>query len=295
MENDNMNTLLKTSASAAVLALFVMSPAAATDLGGKGSDPTSSDYVAPISWTGFYVGGQVGYGIATADFTSVSTTQESSCHFDGAVNFVDVENPSPSDDRLHDIGAYAGLFVTNVTEQECAQLTGNFASGAGPIGTNGGYSYSSLYVPEGTQTTTTHQFNDSGVEGGVVLGYDQVLFNRFLVGVFGEYNWSAIDGKDSDWAAGGRVGFIIAPRVMAYGLLGYAQADYGDVTFEGIRYGGGIEAALTENVFIGAQYTHTDYDTETLINTPSLKVDADLDEDRVMATLKVKLNGGFGF
>lgn len=295
----------------AVAAFFAAAPASATDLGTKG-DPTSADYQAPFSWSGFYLGGQIGYGISTSTLSTTTVTEfpavDSRCWAQGAFNSADAVGfpdinldtdpvtPGVQDDRDHVVEAGLGASITNVTEAECDALRSSLPATLPP---GSGLSLESGYDPAVAAHSVTDKYvsegSESGMEGGIVAGYDQLLFNRVVIGVFGEYNWSAIDGKDYDWAAGGRLGFLIAPRVMGYGLLGYAQADYGDVTFNGLRFGGGVEVAVTENVFANLQYTHTDYDTETLVNTPALKIDADLDEDRVMAGLKIKLNSGLGF
>lgn len=171
--------------------------------------------------------------------------------------------------------------------------------------------------------------NSHGFFGGARIGYDQQIGSRIVAGIYGEYNFSGMETtasiagvgafdiqKDDEWSIGARLGYIVAPRTLAYILAAYTQTEYtvgglnnpllaknfdqrsGGATFDGISVGGGIEFALTQNVFFGLEYQHTFYGEETLVDFYSTKgnvgvrIDDDLDEDKVMATLKIKLNSG---
>lgn len=271
MDNHIMFTLLKTSASAAVLALFVMSPAAATDLGGKG-DPTSADYVAPISWNGFYLGARAGIGNAN-----------------------------------HDL-------ALDIYETKDTPALGNGVTSVDILTLDG--------------------LNSFGFVGGVNGGFDQ-QFGRFVVGVFGSYDWTNMETelgifpgvpggatytmeKEDEWSVGLRGGFLVNQRTLVYLLAAYTETEYSlngpgvdkagpalnkEVTFTGVTAGGGIEFAITQNIYAGLEYTHFFGDEENWLDTCNgvakcaggLRVSDDLSEDKIMATLKVKLNSGLGF
>lgn len=96
---------------------------------------------------------------------------------------------------------------------------------------------------------------------------------------------------------------------MAYVLAAYTEADYEfafigadggskDVTFGGVTIGGGIEHALTNTIFVGAEGTYTRFEGEELLGDLAYNEDAnrglsltdDLSELKVMGTLKIKLH-----
>lgn len=175
--------------------------------------------------------------------------------------------------------------------------------------------------------------NSSGFIGGGTAGFDRQLGN-WVLGVQAYYHFtnadttlSAADGllkgsleKENEYGAVIRAGRLLSPNVLAYGLGGYNWAKYslhasidGDAvdfkdsgvktsnTFGGVILGGGVEYALTSNIFVGAEYTHFFGGKENWFSesgtcgegcTARATVSDDLSEDRIMATLKVKLNGG---
>ncbi len=164
--------------------------------------------------------------------------------------------------------------------------------------------------------------NSSGIIGGGRIGFD-LARGRYLVGVFADYNWSGMETtasiynsvgsleKDNEWTIGGRAGYLVAPRTLAYVLAGYTQTEYslhGEAlfgtddglrkknTFDGVSLGGGVEIALGGGVFAGLEYIHTFYGDEKWFEDECNRVTDTLDEDKVMATLKFKLNafGGSG-
>jgi outer membrane immunogenic protein len=167
-----------------------------------------------------------------------------------------------------------------------------------------------------------------GFIGGGRLGYDLAM-GRFLVGVFGEYNWSNIETelslsgfpgsptytleKENEWSVGARAGVIVAPRTLAYILAAYTETDYTingpgvvagrgyatEQTLQGFTVGAGAEYALAGNVFLGLEGTYTFYDEAEWANSCSStscgrgdgRIEAETDELKVMGTLKIKLNG----
>ncbi len=283
--------MFKIATSAFALAtIFSLSAASATDLKG---DPTSANYVAerPVSWTGFYVGVQGGYGNANHDLT-VQQYKDTV----GVQCLSEDDGGSPL-----------------LSEGACGEDVNGWTLGA-----ENGASIN-LFNIDGV--------NSSGFIGGVRAGFDKQIGSRLVVGVFGAYAVSsmatAVDvtglgsaslEKNDEWSLGGRVGLLLSERTMAYIMAAYTQTEYDlngimvppkvvdqdrrnyGATFDGVTVGGGFEHALTDNVFIGLEYTHTFYGSETIFDeydaicNEGTRIIDDLDEDKIMATLKIKLN-----
>jgi len=118
---------------------------------------------------------------------------------------------------------------------------------------------------------------------------------RLLVGAFADYNVSSFKGsiqdqgpfaagtikQDSAWAAGVRGGFLLTPQVLSYGSIGYTAARFSGTTLvntgtgavlgstagftaTGWFLGGGLEAALTPNLFWRNEYRYARYDSNSI-------------------------------
>ena len=124
-----------------------------------------------------------------------------------------------------------------------------------------------------------------GGTGGLFAGYGMTPFKNVYLGVESEAEVSYADwnidrdptgrtySARKDWTLGGalRAGYIFNDTVLLYGRLGgvysqfntdYARGNHSvDQTdgISGIRYGGGVEAAATKNVFVRMDYSYTDY------------------------------------
>lgn len=243
---------------------MAISSAVAADLPRTAADPTPADYIAPISWTGFYLGARGGIGNANHDLT---------------------------------VNAYE---------------------------TEGGQSID-LFTLDG--------LNSSGFVGGAQVGFDKQV-GRFVFGVFGSYDWSNMETelgiypgapygatytleKGDEWSLGARAGLLVNQRTLVYLLAAYSETEYSlngpgvdtagpalnkDVTFSGVTAGGGIEFALTQSIYAGLEYTHFFGGEESWLDTCNgvseceggLRVTDDLSEDKIMATLKIKMNGDLG-
>jgi opacity protein-like surface antigen len=293
---------MKTKATLfALTTLLLSSSAFAADI--NGGSLKDGDIFKPtegmVNWTGFYVGVQGGYGNANHNMTTEAYTTDSKAK------------------------------CTATAPATCTDVNGDVVQ-AGEFGIyeNG------VAIP----LTSIDGWNSDGGIGGGRVGFD-LARGRLLFGIYGEYNVSAMEGeaaifpglpggltfgleKDDEWSVGGRLGYIVAPRTLAYVLAAYTQTDYNltgfdgaalagynvkdGATFDGVTVGGGVEFALTSNVFFGLEYAHTFYGEETILDvskklytdTPDfksgrggLRIIDDLDEDKIMATLKIKLNG----
>ncbi|MGY2907099.1 outer membrane protein [Bradyrhizobium sp. URHC0002] len=115
------------------------------------------------------------------------------------------------------------------------------------VGAGGGGAYTNNDHNEFiTATGLPRSFNESsgarGWFGTVGAGCDY-QFDRFVVGVFGDYDFMDVKGdigfdgvaivrgvgsqkQDWQWAVGGRVGYLITPQLLTYFSGGYTQAHW---------------------------------------------------------------------
>jgi len=113
--------------------------------------------------------------------------------------------------------------------------------------------------------------NVQGVEDvayGAVVGYDAAVAPRVTLGAEATLGDSEVDAygvhASRDLAVALRAGYVLAPRVLAFGKVGYATTRveaFGDHTnVEGVRFGGGLEVATTKNTYVSAEYARTEYE-----------------------------------
>lgn len=135
-----------------------------------------------------------------------------------------------------------------------------------------------------------------GYTGGIGLGCDYKLNSKFLVGALGRYDIGKIDGttfdakisQDAVWTAAARAGYFVNPSVLIYGLAGLSgtKIDFTGVdkiSAEGLVLGAGLEIDLGANIWLGAEYTRTDFG--------KFNIDADRlnpTSDTVRMTMKYK-------
>ncbi len=186
---------------------------------------------APAQWNGFYVNAGLGYGLWAADTTTINPT--------------------------------TGLCTLCVVQVQ---------GGKGWLGRFGG-------------------------------GFDYVVLPKILVGVFGDYDVSSLKGTIQDqgpvsageikqnaaWTAGVRAGFLLTPRILSYVDGGYAGARFSGTTqilvftplagvpagtttpgftANGWFLGGGMEAAITPNLFWRNEYRVAHYRNKTIPDEP---------------------------
>lgn len=112
------------------------------------------------------------------------------------------------------------------------------------------------------------QADQTGVTVGVTGGYDVKVLGPVRAGLEATVAESTVNvgavHSNLDLSASARVGVKVLGPVLAFGKVGYARTDYGllgaNQTIEGVRYGGGVEVALTNRIFATAEYARTDYD-----------------------------------
>lgn len=146
---------------------------------------------------------------------------------------------------------------------------------------------------EGTVSAT---LATDGYTGGIGVGCDYKLNSKFLVGAFGRYDLGKIDGKTGDttisqdavWTAAARAGYFVNPSVLIYGLAGISGTKI-DLTgvdklsADGLILGAGLEIDLGANIWLGAEYSRTDYG-KFAIEGDQLRPTS----DTVRATIKYK-------
>ena len=114
----------------------------------------------------------------------------------------------------------------------------------GRIGVNVGY------ADEGDEDAFTFAVN---------AGYDFRLSEGARAGVTVEVGDSDETGRDL--YAGARVGGVVSNRALLYVHGGYTNLNAGGFNFEGIRAGVGAEYAVSDRVYLNAEYRYSDYDS----------------------------------
>jgi outer membrane immunogenic protein len=124
-----------------------------------------------------------------------------------------------------------------------------------------------------------------GVQAVGAVGYDWQLSPRWVLGVFGDYASSEIDGTtgggdaasaiDQQWAVGGRLGLLATPSTLFNASGGYTGASFKFVdgglvinrSLDGFFVGLGVEQAITRNLSFKVDYRFSDYqDVEDFID-----------------------------
>lgn len=137
---------------------------------------------------------------------------------------------------------------------------------------------------DGFELAEVDGLGGEGVFGTVTVGYDH-QFGRFVGGIFFDYDFSNIGSTirvaelgsaDIDlnnmWSIGGRLGYLVTPNTLLYGLVAYTQANFDfpsglkNDTFSGVSVGGGLETQLGGNWFLKGEYRFTSLDKETIFD-----------------------------
>jgi outer membrane immunogenic protein len=153
----------------------------------------------------------------------------------------------------------------------------------------------------------------SGGSAGLKVGAD-LRVQQFLVGAFADWThhdqeWSISSGLipggtlaslklEDSWTIGGRAGVIVG-NSLVYGLVGYTTLHTSDVEIpvvpaalamsdlKGWTLGGGIDLALTDSIFLGAEYRFTQFDKQDWnLGGASLWMEPEMHEARASLTYK---------
>ncbi|RAI38800.1 hypothetical protein CH341_27160 [Rhodoplanes roseus] len=148
------------------------------------------------------------------------------------------------------------------------------------VGAGGGYGmlnqdhteYFSSGVPASYSSTT----GGRGWFGTVGAGCDYQFAPSWVVGVFGDYDFASISGDQTlsfsttpytgeeklkwAWAAGGRLGYVVVPQLLAYVSGGYTQAHFDGYTAIQIDGAGlgrlNVDSNTRSGWFIGSGYEY---------------------------------------
>jgi outer membrane immunogenic protein len=157
----------------------------------------------------------------------------------------------------------------------------------------------------GTTTLAEDGLGGGDVAGTATLGFDYQMQN-WVAGVFGLFDFGgngnarfafgfsgfpgggggSVSGEassiDNSWTAGGRIGYLIAPDALVYGLAGYTTTNFHSVTydlgeiagttsasdFHGVTVGGGFEKLITDSLSTRFEYRNTRYDKQIGFSAP---------------------------
>lgn len=154
------------------------------------------------------------------------------------------------------------------------------------IGGGGGYGISNIetqqfVVPANVARNREFDQSGKGWIGTLQAGCDYQFplgTNQFVVGAFGDYNFSDIKGDftgnggnvglhsgqdkiDWYWAIGGRIGWLVNPQTLTYFSGGYTEAHRTGVgqyfTAAGVGTGVGLRGATNTGWFLGSGIEHT--------------------------------------
>ena len=157
------------------------------------------------------------------------------------------------------------------------------------VGGQVGYSYIDLEIS--VDDFGSGDDNLDGFGGGAFIGFGAVN-NQIYGGLEAEVGYDGADwsgnflGIPADLEAqltyglSGRVGGVIADKFLIYGRVGWVRTNFElsasgigsvDEYFDGIRFGGGVEAMLSNNLSARAEYTYTIY--EDALDIPGVGFD----------------------
>jgi outer membrane immunogenic protein len=93
------------------------------------------------------------------------------------------------------------------------------------------------------------------------VGCDYQVMPSIVIGAFGDYNFGSITGTMGpvdeklswSWAAGGRIGWVALPNLLAYVSGGYTEAQFDQINFDASDY---IPATTYKGWFLGSGYEY---------------------------------------
>jgi outer membrane immunogenic protein len=117
----------------------------------------------------------------------------------------------------------------------------------------------------------------SAVSYGGEVGFDLRAGSHVVVGPYAAYEFSSVDvcdtstgdclGEDGNLGIGGRIGYVVSPRVLIYGKLGYARirftATSGTVrdsaSDDGVQGALGVNVNFNRNVYGLLEASYADF------------------------------------
>jgi opacity protein-like surface antigen len=222
-------------AAAAALVMATTVASSAADLAAK------APIMAPplFSWTGFYVGGNIGGGMATS-------------HFDDPCFYCSSATPT------------AGFFTGG------AQIGYNYQFGNGLIGfeadVNGNSHFKSSVI--GGDDTFAMTVRSNMDVSGTIRARGGLVMNNALFYATGGFAWANVDQTGAEFC--NRLTTCFVNNVaLASGNLTGTTANASGVLWGGV-IGAGVEFALGPNWIVGAEFLHTVYqDRDATILAPT--------------------------
>jgi outer membrane immunogenic protein len=137
-----------------------------------------------------------------------------------------------------------------------ASWTGCFVGGGGGVAMTKNDHNDFLTATPSTAISPNLSTGADGWFGTVQVGCDY-QFNNFVVGIFGDYDFMDVKGdistggffapantgsqtQNSQWAVGGRAGYLVLPQLLTYVSGGYTQAHWKDTTVSSFFAPGGV-------------------------------------------------------
>lgn len=248
----------------AVSAIALAAPAFANGYGAVEAPPP---VITPVPmaddfWSGFYVGGALGYGSANYDIM-------------GDLDFGTPPNDVSLAANLPDLGAEG--FIGSLQAGYSHQFSGGFVVGVQLDGTWGGIENdTSISLDVGGNTEfefdydlTVSQMYTLSLRGGFLVNPDTQLYG--LVG----YTRGTFDGD------------------LSVAFDGFS--DSGDYSFElnGLSFGGGVETRVTDAVSVGIEYRMTNFEDYEFIDIDEPGISANLGFETNVQTVRVFANYRF--
>ena len=180
----------------------------------------------------------------------------------------------------------AAWATTGIANPPAANWTGCYVGvGTGMASTTNN---ASLDIEGGPSLLSIDGLGSNGMVFGGQVGCDIQISKGFVVGAWGSYDWhdqewsiasGLISGPlatmsiDSQWAIGGRAG-VVVNNVLLYGLIGYTEMQTSAVQvplaatsfavpdFSGMVFGGGMEMAIGNGLFLTGEYRYSRFNSE---------------------------------
>ena len=178
------------------------------------------------------------------------------------------------------------------------------------VGAGGGYGmYNQDISADTSERFGSGTLGGRGWFGTGQVGCDYQVMPSIVIGAFGDYNFGSIKGSllsvdeklSWSWAAGGRIGWVALPNLLAYVSGGYTEAQFDQINFDASDYipattykgwflGSGYEYGLgfMPGLFWKTEYRFADYQAQTL---PVVCTDCSgtLDSHKYVQTIRSEL------
>jgi outer membrane immunogenic protein len=202
--------------------------------------------------------------------------------------------------------AYAADAVTEIPEAPAAEYVAPAFSWEGAyFGIDAGHGWlDGEFSAVGAAGSIGEDFDGASI--GAFAGYNWQLSSGFVAGVEGDVSYNFNDNEylgladvGTDWAGSVRakVGYTF-DRALIYvaggwtATNGYVEVDAADFdeseTFHGWTLGAGVDYAVTDNMFLRAEYRYNDFGDKDIELAPGAVLNADLDQHVVKVGLGVK-------